>query len=130
MKIVACIDDKKGMLFNNRRQSRDRVLIENLEKHLDGREIYISPYSKALFEKSAINYRVVENPINEAGQGYCFIENTPLPTEAQEIIIYHWNRHYPADTYFTIDISSYSKTSCEEFVGSSHEKITKEVYVK
>ncbi|MBR2443834.1 MAG: ribonuclease Z [Clostridia bacterium] len=129
MKIIVCIDDKKGMLFNKRRQSRDRLLIENLEKHLAGREVYISPYSKALFEKSAINYKVVENPI-EVGQGYAFIENTPLPNDAEEIVVYHWNRHYPADTYFTMDISAYNKTSSEEFVGSSHEKITKEVYVK
>ena len=30
MKLIVCLDDKNGMMFNKRRQSRDRVLIENV----------------------------------------------------------------------------------------------------
>ena len=32
MKIIACLDDNNGLLFNNRRQSRDRVVIEDILK--------------------------------------------------------------------------------------------------
>ena len=51
---------------------------------------------------------------------------------ADEIIIYRWNSHYPADKYFDVDIQSlgYSLYSTEDFEGSSHERITEEKYRK
>ena len=30
MTLYVCLDDKNGMLFNNRRQSRDRVVLEDI----------------------------------------------------------------------------------------------------
>ena len=30
MKIIVCLDDYGGMLFNSRRQSRDRMLIDDI----------------------------------------------------------------------------------------------------
>ena len=46
------------------------------------------------------------------------------------IIIYKWNRIYPSDLYFDIDIKNgqWKLIETEEFQGSSHEKITKEIY--
>ena len=34
MKLIVCLDDNNGMMFNKRRQSRDRVLIENVFKDI------------------------------------------------------------------------------------------------
>ena len=45
--------------------------------------------------------------------------------------LYKWNRDYPADFYFDIDYANdYKLETTLDFVGTSHEKITKEVYVR
>ena len=48
----------------------------------------------------------------------------------QSIVIFRWNREYPSDKFFNFDIQYYSMTLCEEFEGTSHEKITMEIYDK
>ena len=47
-----------------------------------------------------------------------------------EIILYKWNRVYPTDFYFDINLSTWNLTQVTEFKGNSHERITKEVYKK
>ena len=134
MKLIICLDEKKGMLFNGRRQSRDRVLIENLETYVAGAPVYMAPYSESLFLKSGVQRKICAEPLTEAPKGaYCFVECTdPAPFEKKltEVVLYHWNRHYPSDLTFTMDMSGFRLTSTEEFVGSSHEKITREVWKK
>ena len=34
MRVIVCVDDNGGMLFNHRRQSRDRVLCERVLQRL------------------------------------------------------------------------------------------------
>ena len=49
----------------------------------------------------------------------------------ERIILYRWNRAYPGDMFFDIKLDrSWHLASAEDFAGSSHEKITKEIYVK
>ena len=50
----------------------------------------------------------------------------------EEVIVYKWNRRYPTDTYFDLDLAAlgFRLASSEEFAGYSHEKITKETYRK
>ena len=36
MKLIVCIDEKKGMMFNHRRQSQDRVLRDDIRKECQG----------------------------------------------------------------------------------------------
>ena len=128
MKLIVCVDDKNGMMFNNRRQSRDKILIENMLEFCKGEQLYIDEYSAVLFPENSVvvceNFENVEN-------GYIFVEDT-LPNEEkiQEIIIYKWNRVYPADTYFNISIEDWTLTEIINFEGSSHEKITRERYVR
>ncbi len=134
MKLIVCLDERKGMMFNERRQSRDRILIDNLEKHVGDAVVFMTAYSEPLFLKKQIARRVEADPMSVAGENdFCFIENadpTPYAKKIEEVIIYHWNRHYPADRYFTMDMSAFHLAETEEFAGSSHEKITKEVWVK
>ena len=54
MKLIVCLDERKGMMFNNRRQSRDRVLIDNMIKMVGDDKLYIAPYSESLFENKEI----------------------------------------------------------------------------
>lgn len=133
MKLIVCLDERKGMMFNNRRQSRDRVLIDNMIKMVGDDKLYIAPYSEGLFENKEIKLKVKKNPLKAADENWCFIENLPVAEykdEIETVVIYHWNRHYPGDFFFDLELDSYSLESSEELVGSSHEKITKEIWKK
>ena len=130
MKVAICVDDAFGMTFFGKRQSRDRVLIEELLRTAGGR-ILISPFSRLLFEQYPA-VTVSESFLNDAAEGdLCFVENVPLKPYVDKIdtlIVYHWNRSYPSDKKLDIDLTGWNLVSTEEFAGSSHEKITKEIY--
>ena len=55
MKIIACLDDNNGLLFNNRRQSRDRVVIEDILKDCHNSKLWINNFSKSLFDSPHVN---------------------------------------------------------------------------
>lgn len=131
MKIAVCVDDNMGMLFNSRRQSRDRELIKDFVETANNNNIYIKPFSKILFDE----YRVIidDNMLNNAQENdFCFLENEsilPYIDKVNELIIYRWNRNYPYDFCFEMP-ENFSLKESTEFKGSSHEKITKEIYIK
>ncbi len=129
MKLIVCVDDNGGMMFNRRRQSRDKILIQNVLELCKDKKLYTNEYSAQLFpENTAI---VTENIESEAENDYCFAENFFVKEEyVDEIIVYKWNRIYPADTYFNIDLSNWKLTEAIEFEGNSHEKITREIYMR
>ena len=134
MTLVLCLDDDHGMMFNHRRQSRDRVLIAELLETVGESRLLVSPYSKALFPERAANITVAEDPCAAAGEDdYVFVEDTD-PAAAWErvttLIIYRWNRAYPADTYFACDLTGFRMTDVAAFEGSSHELINKEIWKK
>ena len=131
MILIVCIDKKYGMMFNGRRQSRDRVLTERILQITQGKPLYVSPYSASLFPAE----RTL--PLSQRAQAqadaYYFAEDLPLPEEIDGAILFHWNRNYPADRFFSPELlekNALSKTSQEEFVGSSHDAVTMEIYEK
>ncbi|MBR7098690.1 MAG: ribonuclease Z [Clostridia bacterium] len=133
--VAVCIDDENGRMFGGRRQSRDRVLIADLLREAADRSVYIGEYSRPLFGND-VQVTVCKDPIADcADGGVCFAEEQPLKPHLGSIgvlILYRWNRLYPADVYLDIDPmrDGFSLISSSEFTGSSHEKITKEVYGK
>lgn len=134
MTLIVCLDDHGGMMFNRRRQSRDRVLIAELMAHIGDRRLVVSPYSAPLFPADAPNVAVAEDPCTAAGADeFAFVEDTD-PTaawdEVTSVMLYRWNRVYPADRHFRGDMTGFLLSETNEFVGSSHEKITKEVWKK
>ena len=134
MKLIVCLDERRGMAFNHRRQSRDRLLIEDLLQTVGAERLWIAPYSALLFEEKGKELSVSDEPLKQAGAGeWCLIENQaclPYLEKIEEITVYWWNRHYPSDIYFDIDLpkEGFVLRRREEFAGSSHEKITKEVF--
>ena len=128
MKLIVCLDDKNGMMFKKRRQSRDRVLIENVLELCKGEKLYTDEYSSKHFPENSVE---VFDSIENVGNEYCFAENFTVNEEnIEEIIVYKWNRLYPADIYFNIDLAGWNLTETVDFEGSSHEKITREIYVR
>ena len=135
MILIVCIDDKNGMLFHNRRQSQDRVLRERLLVETSDSKLWMNEYTYMQFEAAPASHIVVDDDfLEKAGCGeYCFAENLPVAffeNRLEEIILYKWNRVYPADLFFDISLekSGWKMIQSEDFSGSSHEKITKEVY--
>ena len=43
MRLIVCLDDKNGMAFNHRRQSRDRIITETIEELVKGSTLHFSP---------------------------------------------------------------------------------------
>ena len=131
MNIIICLDDKNGLLFNRRRQSRDSVLCERVVALSSESSLWMNEYSASLFSDEGVN--VDSDFLEKAGKGdYCFIENvdfTPYLNKIEKIIIYRWNRVYPSDTVFDDSVLT-SRTLMEstDFAGFSHEKITEEIY--
>ena len=138
MIVIACVDNNMGMLFNQRRQSQDRVLRETILQRCEGHKLWMNSYSYKQFEKQAVNKDVTicvaEDFLTRAEAGdYCFIENADVANcsdKIEQIILFFWNRDYPTDFYFTVPVHSkpWRLVSREDFCGSSHEKITEEVY--
>ncbi|MBQ7045864.1 MAG: ribonuclease Z [Clostridia bacterium] len=129
MNIFVCVDKSRGMMFNNRRQSRDQAVIEKIiELSLDSR-LLMSEYSATMFPQN--QNIIVDNGFSlQAKEGdFCFVEDTGLPAEqVEKVFIFNWNRDYPADKYFDFDLTCFKRVKKTEFVGSSHKKITLEVY--
>lgn len=135
MIIIACLDDHNGILFNNRRQSKDSRLRERMLEVCGEGPLWMNAYSAAQFSEAAPNIRVAENFLEKAGPGeYCFVENSDLTgvsNQAEGLVLYRWNRTYPSNVKFPIELFSYKwqLMSKVDFEGSSHERITQEVYV-
>jgi hypothetical protein len=93
--------------------------------------LYMNAYTAKMFD--AENIFLTENGIQEGHSPvYLFAENPDQirAEEVEKVILYHWNRSYPADQYFPLDLSTWTKTETVEFAGYSHEKITRETFGK
>lgn len=138
MILIICADDKLGMAFNRRRQSMDSVLRQKLLQYCGTKKIWMSPYTATQFNYNlgAGNIEVSDEFLSLAGENeYCFVETNdivPFADKIQEIILFRWNRTYPADTFLKIPghISDWHISVIDEFPGKSHKKITMESWRK
>ena len=105
MKVISIVDDDYGIMFNNRRVSKDSVLNEHIIKMLDGGKLWLSLYSKQLFG----DYENIE--VNQefgfAGKDdFCFVEDS-------EIVSYV---HTQSFTSMVDDIAEYCRRQGGELV--------------
>lgn len=135
MNIIVCLDDKNGMMFNKRRQSQDKILRANIKELTKNTNLFMNDYSYKLYKDiDDGNIKVCEDFLNECDTNdFCLVENKLLHkyiNKINAIIIYNWNRLYPADMHFDIDLqnTSWKLIDEQEFEGSSHEKITRKIY--
>ena len=130
MILIVCVDDNMGMAFNHRRQSQDRLLRRRLLERVGASKLRMSPYTARQFDALPENVQVSEMFLSEAEAGeYCFAELS-CPDDAEGVVLYRWNRSYPADVHFTLALSAFRLTERTDFAGFSHPKITEEIYIK
>lgn len=133
MKLIICLDDENGMLFNQRRQSQDQALRSRIMELTAGSKLWMDEYSAGQFEEN--DSIVVDDQFMEHApdSDFCFAEKADLLSVTDRVttlVIYRWNRRYPSDVKAPAVLLERccAKVSTFEFVGSSHERITEEVY--
>lgn len=134
MIVLTCLDDRDGMMFNRRRQSQDRLLREDILHMTEGSRLWMNAYSAKQFADTACSsITVAEDFLQHAAAGdYCFVEDQsilPVRECIEKLILYKWNRSYPGNTFFDFPYREWELVETKDFVGSSHDKITKEVYI-
>lgn len=139
LKLICCIDNHGGMMFNHRRQSQDREVRRDILSYVGSGVLWMNAYSFKQFcsEHSDTQYyqiHVAENFISKAGpDDYCFVENAIYlinELDLSEIVLYHWNRDYPSDVSFDLNLCNWHIIHSKDFCGFSHEKITRKVFKK
>lgn len=123
MKLIVCVSNDNGMMFNNRRQSRDQKLIQRILDITKDGDLVIHDYSQKLFPEKSVcvsDYPCLTNC------DYAFVEDPkliPIDMVFDAIFLCKWNRDYPSDAFFKLDMSKYNLVLTEEFIGSSHDEI-------
>lgn len=152
MKIIVCTANNKGILFNKRRVSKDEEVIVDIFRNAT--VIRVSEYSRKLFDeyigkvRELLNscdiryadgrYHIVEDKSNSviddkkkvtSQDEYYFVEEEIKDfSKVDEIIIYRWNRDYPADAFFKFNEKKFELQESKDFAGKSHERITRDIW--
>ena len=149
MKIIVCVDNQNGMMFNHRRQSQDRVLRKRILELTGGKKLWMNAYSQKQFLQVNGNMPKEQEQSGQLGQsgqiqadeaflekagpgGPCCVEDrsvAPFAGRVERVVLYRWDRAYPADLYWDLSLEGWTLARREEFPGFSHEIITKEVYI-
>ena len=83
----------------------------------------------AFSEEKADNIIVDNNLENATEHDFCFVERQEVRIEEiNKLIVYRWDKIYPADKYFNMDDIKCNLVETLEFQGYSHEKIIREIY--
>lgn len=133
MHIIVCLDQKNGMLFHGRRQSKDRFVRAHMLQTVGTAPLWMNSYSAKQFEELC-NVICVSDQCLDAAQKseFCFVEDQdilPWKSSVEDIIVYRWNRIYPASTYFPEELFAVRKLShTQTFPGYSHDEMIQEVY--
>lgn len=131
---IICVDDNMGMLFNHRRQSRDSILVKRILEIAAGHLLWMNNYSGKLFDNWSDRIIVDDGFLSKAGaDDYVFVETESLNSyidRIDQIVLFRWNRVYPYDMKLDIDLNLWHLESTRDFAGSSHERITEEVFKK
>ena len=133
MTLILCADESNGLLFNNRRLSRDSILCQWIMQFCGDKPLWMNSYSASIFPPNASNIRISENFPEEMDEGeVCFVENTDIQAiipQIKTVVLYRWNRKYPSDAKLPEKLLSGKQlVSTVDFEGSSHPCITQEVY--
>ena len=133
MKFIICVDKNNGTMLFKKRQSADRELRAWLAQKIGDNKLWVSSYTAKQFNNECA-YIIDDDYLSKAEENdYCFVEDKGYDINmANEFIVCNWNRKYPADLYFKVDLKAlgFKRVEKAEIKGSSHDKIIIEVYQK
>ena len=132
MTVIICVDNNGGILFNGKRQSKDRIfrkyLLDIVEK--ENCRIAMTPYTYGQFQEDKRKEQIDVKNIFSFDEDYIFLEQSiPISWEkVNNLILCCWNRDYPTDEYFNLPIGvECVLRKTEEIVSDSH-TLTIETY--
>ena len=134
--VFVCLDDNNGMLFHKRRQSMDAKVREDMLRSIPpNKKLLVTAYTARQFSVETAEFLDISEDLLPAEDEdiYFFNEATqlaPMQKEIHTLVIYRWNRKYPADVYFDLDLSEWEEKENTEITGSSHERISKLTYCR
>ena len=134
MNVIVCIDDAGGMLFNGRRQSKDKILRQLARELAQGQPLWMNGYTASQFVEDGYETIVDEAFLDKAPENaWCFVENCdllPYMENIQQVAVYRWNRRYPSDVKFPMAVldQKFRLAGRRDFPGKSHDMITEEIY--
>lgn len=111
MILISCIDDRGGLLFHGRRLSRDGCSAKTCSGRAPGSPLWMAPGSRSLFSslRDGLSSSILtsEDFLAQAAPGeFCFLEDRPIRPfldRVESMVLYHWNRRYPADLFLDLD---------------------------
>lgn len=134
MKLIVCVDDNLGISFFGKRQSMDEIQRKDVFETVKNNKVYLSQYSYDLYKDLNLDFKIISEDEKNNFDGYFIYEGEFLDSfidYVDEIICYNWNRNYPFDeTFDELKKSIWKEVERLDFVGKSHEKITKIRYVR
>lgn len=132
MTVIICVDNNGGILFNGKRQSKDRIfrkyLLDIVEKK--NSRIAMTPYTYGQFQEDKRKELIDVKNTFSFDENYIFLEQSiPISWEkVNNLILCCWNRDYPTDEYFNLPIGvECILRNTEEIVSDSH-TLTIETY--
>ncbi|MBR3692466.1 MAG: hypothetical protein IKL89_07205 [Clostridia bacterium] len=131
MTVFLCLDANNGMRFNGRRQSRDRGQRADMLRLAGARRIYMRGEAAKLFLSLPVNVVPTEDFSRVPAEACAFVERAEDLSclRPEEVVIYRWGCCYPADEFLPCAyLAGYVLVDRTEITGSSHEKISVEVY--
>ncbi|MDD5952955.1 MAG: ribonuclease Z [Oscillospiraceae bacterium] len=133
MNVITIVDDDNGLLFHHRRLSQDRLLRDYILHMIGDRRLWMNDYGSRLYGEHP-NIVVSESYLTACpAEDYCLVEEVDPATIVDRIdrlYLFHWNRLYPSDLQCTLCLEHWTLEHTDELKGSSHKKITLEVYKK
>ena len=79
MTLAFCVDDRGGLSFNRRRQSRDRAVSADLLSQAGECTLWVEPCSRPLFPEEAKHIRTAEEPWTRRDRRTCVFWSSPAP---------------------------------------------------
>lgn len=131
--LAVCVCEGFGMVFNNRRVSRDRAVCQDMLDLCNGGCLHVSANTLLLFDgldTGKVSVKNMDEDVNADGTHLYFVENPQkIPgIKWDKVVIYNWNRKYPFDKKLEINMDEFNLIDEVEFKGNSHEKITRQIF--
>ena len=132
--IIFTLDDRNATRFHNKRQSRDAVVAKHIADTYKSVPIYIQKKSISFFDdlEDQPDFIIFDSITEVPKDAVVFMEepvhSIDLFLWTENIHVFRWNRIYPSLITDRIDLTNFHKSVIQEFAGSSHEKITEEIY--
>ena len=126
--LILILDQKNGMSFYGRRQSRDSELCLNIKELTT--KLYLGEKEQRLFELCGVDHQNID--FEECDYVLSeFNDYADKLEDISEIIVYRWDKVYPSNQKLGYSLEDkFRMVSMYEFEGKSHDKIIRERWVR